>query len=359
MSAGQISALLIIWSTTSFLFEVPSGAWADIVDRRRLLMIGAALYAAGFATWVIWPTFPGFALGFVLWGLSGALASGTFEAFVYDELAAHRAEGDYTRLIGVSRAVSMIATMVGIALGGPLFRAGGYALVGWVSVGVALIHGVLAWALPRAPRTIAIDDVDDVDDVDETASGYVATLRAGIAEAVRYVPVRQMVFIVAVLMGVSAYDEYFGLLARENGAATGDIPVLMALVTAGQVVGTALAGRAERLGGGRLATVVLAAGVAIAAGALAGHPAGFVAIAVGYGAIDNASVVSEAKLQSRITGRARATVTSASGLLAEVFAVACYGLVAVVAVWFSYAVAIAILCTPLVLIAAAIRRWSS
>ena len=68
ISASHISLLLIIWSATSFVFEVPSGAWADSFDRRRLLVVSAVVYAAGFATWMTWQTFPGFALGFVLLG---------------------------------------------------------------------------------------------------------------------------------------------------------------------------------------------------------------------------------------------------------------------------------------------------
>ena len=76
MSDAQISTLFIIWSVTSFLVEVPSGAWADTVDRRHLLVLSAVVYAAAFSSWLVWPTFAGFALGFVLWGVSGALMSG-------------------------------------------------------------------------------------------------------------------------------------------------------------------------------------------------------------------------------------------------------------------------------------------
>jgi hypothetical protein len=51
---------------------------------------------------------------------------------------------------------------------------------------------------------------------------------------------------------------------------------------------------------------------------------GFALIAVGYGLLNNAMVVSEARLQQVITGPARATVTSVSGLATEVVALAVY-----------------------------------
>ena len=64
------------------------GAWADTVPRRRLLVLGAALYTGCFALWTAVPTYAAFAGGFVLWGLSGSLVSGTYEAYVYDHLHA-------------------------------------------------------------------------------------------------------------------------------------------------------------------------------------------------------------------------------------------------------------------------------
>src|SRR5262245_43560047 len=87
VSPGGIATLLILWSSAGLGLEVPSGAWADTISRRSLLSISAVVYAGAFATWALWPAYPGFAAGFVLWALSGALSSGTFEALAYDELA--------------------------------------------------------------------------------------------------------------------------------------------------------------------------------------------------------------------------------------------------------------------------------
>jgi hypothetical protein len=284
--------------------------------------------------------------------------SGTFEAFLYDELVAQDRESSYARVLGWTNTGEVVATMVGIAAGGPLYAWGGYPLVGAASVFVALVHGALAWSLPRAPRQ---ESADETIDGDASHSGvlqrYGAMLRAGVSEATCRGPVRHIVLITAVLMGVTAYDEYFPLLAREQGAATADVPILMAVVTAGQVVGTALTGRAERLPKRTVAALVTGAGAAIAAGALTAHPAGIVAVAVGYGITHNVMVVSEARLQSVISGPARATVTSTMGFGAEVFAIACYGVVAVGGPWWSIGVLLAVMCTPLLGIAGAIRAW--
>ena len=104
VGSAEISLLFIIWALTSFVFEIPSGAWADTFDRRRLLVLSAAIYAVGFSCWMVWQTFTGFAVGFVCWGLSSALMSGTFESMVYDELVERGARGRYAGLIEIGRA---------------------------------------------------------------------------------------------------------------------------------------------------------------------------------------------------------------------------------------------------------------
>lgn len=352
LTPSAVSALLIIWSVAAFTLEVPSGAWADLVDRRLLLALSGPIQGAGFAVWLMCPGFGGFAAGFLLWALSGALASGTFEAFVYDELARTGGEAQYVRLLGWVNAGEVAGVAVGIAAGGPLYAWGGYALVGALSIAVACLRGALALTLPTAPPAEPASRERDR----PALRRYVATLRDGVREATQGRVVRRAVVIAAVLMGMSAYDEYFPLLAREQGAATPDVPLLMALMTAGEVAGAALAGRAEALSRRALGALVAGAGTVLAAGALMRHPAGLAAVAVGYGAIRAVTVVSEARLQAQITGSARATVTSTVGFGAEVVAVACYATVAVGAPWWSIGTLVAVLCLPLGVIAVAISR---
>lgn len=50
------------------MFEVPFGALADRLSRRSLVMVAPGCTAAGFALWTFLPSYPSFAVGFVLWG---------------------------------------------------------------------------------------------------------------------------------------------------------------------------------------------------------------------------------------------------------------------------------------------------
>ena len=108
----QISSLFALWSLTAVVLEVPSGAWADTVSRRRLLWIGPLLTAVGFTLWVSVPSYGAFAVGFILWGAGGALGSGALEALVYDELERLGAAERYARVMGRARAVRLLATVV-------------------------------------------------------------------------------------------------------------------------------------------------------------------------------------------------------------------------------------------------------
>ncbi len=365
VSTGQISTLFIIWSVTSFVCEIPSGAWADTIDRRHLLVLSAAIYAAGFSSWMLFQTYAGFALGFMLWGLSSAIMSGTFESLVYDELTERGIEAEYPRLIGWAHASAMVANLLATVSAAPLLTWGGFALVGWTSVAITGVQAVLAATLPvslraRRPNSPAHGDDEShlhevVEESERLAARYLAMLRAGLHEASTSVDVRRVVVIAAVLIGLTAYDEYFPLIARAHGVTASTIAVLVGITVFGQVIGTALAGRTSRMSPRVMGTVVLAGALLISAGALVGPVelqwVGFTAIGVGYGLLNNAMLVAEARLQQVITGPARATVTSVHGFATEVFAVAVYAAFVLLAGVLSVPVIVALLGIPIALIA--------
>ncbi|WP_306363313.1 MFS transporter [Nocardia sp. CC227C] len=450
LSTAQISGLLAIWSATAFLLEVPSGAWADTVSRRGLLLVGGVLLVAGFGTWTLFPSYLGFALGFVLWGTAGALQSGTFEALVYDELAARGETADYARIMGYTRAASEAAALLGILAAAPLYAWGGYALVGWASVAIAALHTALALTLPAAPRTVTTEAAQELADADEPApphphagdSGsaphhrmqsvagtagestagtvaestagpvakstagtvaksaagtvaestagtagisdagklsaapgsvlgrYVFMLRAGLGEAVRIRPVRHALFLGALLYGMTAFDEYFALLADDAGVPPWATALLVGLTVTGALLGSTLAGRTEAMRARTMATALAVGGVLFIGGALlpgaaahrpeAVYPltiAGFTAIGIAYGIVYNAGVVAAARLQDAIEGPARATVTSVSGLLEEVFSLAVFGFVALASSRLPIPPTVALLGVPILVTALLVPAW--
>jgi MFS family permease len=293
-----------------FVAEVPSGALADTFGRRRAVVAGEVLRAVGFALWLVAPTFAGFAGGFVLWALGGALASGAVEALLFDALAAAGVPERFARVNGQVTAAGLLAQIPAAGVATGLYAAGGYALTGWVSVAVCLLAALLAARLPDAPA-------GGEEDEDEAPGGYVATLRAGVAQAAGVPLVRRAVLAVAAVTGLDALEEYLGLVARGWGVPTGLVPLAVLGVPLAGAVGAALGGRAGALRAGALAGTLAGAALLLGAPELLREPVGLVAVTAGYGLYRLVLVVVEARLQERITGRARATVTSAASLASE------------------------------------------
>jgi MFS family permease len=304
-----------VWSTVAVLTEVPSGALADRWSRRSALVLASGLQGAGYLLWIALPVFPGFAAGFVLWGAGGSLVSGAFQALLFDGLAAAGEAGRYARVLGRAEACALAVQVPVAGAATALFALGGYALAGWVSVGVCAGSAALAATLP---------DVRPAGG-SEAPRRYLATLREGVGEAASSAPVRATVLAVAVLAGLDALEEYFPLLAARWGVPPEAVPAALLAVPLVGAIGAALGGRAAALRPGALGPAMLVGAAAFAAAAALRAPAGLVGVTLAYGVYRLVLVVADTRLQERIAGPARATVTSVAGLGSEVAAVALFG----------------------------------
>ncbi|MBL0714348.1 MAG: MFS transporter, partial [Desulfosarcina sp.] len=92
LSLEQFALLNTVWAATIVLLEVPSGALADIIGRRRLLCAAAGLMVAEMAILCLAPRgnpqllFIFFLVNRILSGAAEAAASGADEALAYDTL---------------------------------------------------------------------------------------------------------------------------------------------------------------------------------------------------------------------------------------------------------------------------------
>ncbi|MDX3798935.1 MFS transporter [Streptomyces sp. AK04-3B] len=376
LSVGEISSLFVLWSLTGVLLEVPSGAWADAVSRRLLLWTGPLLGAAGFALWVLFPSYWAFAAGFVLWGARGALGSGALEALVYEELDRAGAADRYAGVMGRAHALGQGAVMAATGLAGPVFTAGGYPAVGAASVLACLLCAVTAACFPehRTPASAGSDGgagspgggADEVRGADagqgegEGDEDRARTLRTGLSRLAglrRDRPLLGALLLVPAVTAVwGALDEYTPLLVRETGAADAAVPYLLMMIWAGVTAGSLLAGAVERLGRTGLAVLLAGAALALAAGALTGAQAGIGLVGLAFGGFQAVTVVADVRLQQRIEGGARATLTSIAGLGTELVTVAVYGVYGVLGARFPHGVVFALCALPYLVTALAVGR---
>ncbi|MFD3683798.1 MFS transporter [Nocardiopsis sp. NPDC058631] len=346
LTVAQISSLFVIWSLTSMVASVPAGAWADVVPRRYLLAAAPLFAAAGFSLWLLLPGYWAFALGFVLWGAGGALSSGAFEALVYTELGHRGATDRYARVMGVARALGVAAVGASTLLAIPVMAHGGYAAVGAASVAACVLCALAALALPEHRGAPGGDEPGD------EPVGYLATLREGLSEARASRRVRGAIVLVVVVTAFwGMLEEYVPLLADEAGVPTATIPFVVLVVWIFITLGGLLAGPASRLPVRVFAALLGLAAFAVAAGALLDGLPGWVLIGAGFGVCQSASVVADARLQERISGRSRATVTSLAGLGTDAFTGISYLLYAAVFALTGHALAFVLFAAPYLVVA--------
>ncbi|KAB2349027.1 MFS transporter [Actinomadura rudentiformis] len=344
LSPAAISSLFVIWSVAGFAFELPSGLFADVFSRRRLLVAAPLLTGAGFALWTFLPSYPAFAAGFVLWGVGTALRSGTLQALVYEELGRVGAAGSYARVMGRSQALGTTAIMLANGVAAPVMAAGGYRAVGVASVVACLLCAVVSWSLPESRAAGSGAGEGDGE------GSFLEVLRDGVAQVRRVPRVRGALVLTAAVMGFGALDEYLPVLGRSTGAAVAVVPLLMLVVGVGETAGGWLAGRGVRW----LAPALVAAAVCMAAGALSGRPEGMALIAVAFGVIQWAAVAAEVRLQERISDRSRATVMSMAGFGSEVAAVLVFAGYALGSAWAGPGVLFAVASVPFVVMGLAL-----
>jgi MFS family permease len=348
LSVWQITSLFVIWSSSSLVLEVPSGVLADTVSRRLLLVVGPLFTVVAFLSWALFPTYWVFALGFLLWGLRGALASGALEALVYEELERVGAADRYATIMGRASAAGTIGVVLAMAVAAPVLAVGGYSAVGVASAVAGVLTAAVATTFPEH-RQAAVDGGERVT--------FATTLRAGLAEVRRTPSVRVAVIIAAAVTAIwGSLEEYTPLLVLDTGVPVAGVPLFELLIWAGVAVGGLLTGWAERLGRVGFAVLLAASAVVLVAGAVPRHPAGIVLVAVAFGGFQLATVLADARLQHAITGPARATVTALAGMTTDVGTIAVYACYAVLASATGHSGAFVLLCAPYVLLAGWILR---
>ena len=326
LSTSAISLLFLIWSATAVVLEVPTGALADRFTPRATLVVAGGVRAAGYALWILTPTFAGFAAGFVLWGAAGSLESGAFQSLLYSGLDRHGAADRYAGVLGRSVAMAGVVEVGATLAAAPLLFAGGTALVGWVSVAVCLAGSLVAAGFPPT------DAGGPTGPDDDAPAGYLYLLRSGVREAWEHAPVRRLVVLLAATMGLTAVDEYVPLLARAAAVPDPWIPVVLAGLPLAAAAGNALAGAASKRHPATVAVPLVVSTALMVVTAATRHPTALLGlVGLWYMAVNLATILADARLQEAVTGPARATVTSVAGLGAEVVAIGMFLAVATLA----------------------------
>jgi MFS family permease len=132
--------------------QVPTGALADSLGRRRMLVAAGFFSAVAQLGWVYAPGLAGVCVAAFISGISFALVMGSDEAYLFDALAVDDAEAHFPRMLGGLWAVFQFAGAISFVLGGLIAESLSRPFAFWLTAGCALIASVLATRLPDDRR---------------------------------------------------------------------------------------------------------------------------------------------------------------------------------------------------------------
>ncbi|MEM9237438.1 MAG: MFS transporter, partial [Verrucomicrobiota bacterium] len=127
LTLDQFVMLNFIWAAAIFLLEVPSGALADTLGRKRLLVIAAILMVVEMSLLLIAPKDGGWLLLFLcglnrfLSGTSEAAASGADEALAYDSLPEEDRESAWDEVLSTMMRWQATGFILAMTLGSLLY----------------------------------------------------------------------------------------------------------------------------------------------------------------------------------------------------------------------------------------------
>ena len=117
----NISIYESILAFVIFLFEVPLGALADFIGKRKALIISAVLHAVGFMLIGIVNVPSHYYFIAIIMGLAFSFFSGSDVALLYDSLKRVEREKEYKKMRGKINAIGHVGSIIGVFVGPALY----------------------------------------------------------------------------------------------------------------------------------------------------------------------------------------------------------------------------------------------
>lgn len=120
LSMQEVFILQSIYSFSIVAWEIPSGYVADVIGRKKSMVVGSILGCLGYIIYSATYGFWGFVVAEAILGIGQSMISGADSALLYDSLVYDKREKDYNRLEGITTSVGNFAEAFGGIAGGLL-----------------------------------------------------------------------------------------------------------------------------------------------------------------------------------------------------------------------------------------------
>jgi MFS family permease len=313
----QINSVLAIYFVVMFLTDVPTGAFADAMGRRRSMVLGCAIRTAAFIIYFFAHHYLGFVLGEVIDGVGTTLCNGAIDAWGVDALDEAGFAGVKDRLFSRIVQLTNIGFMSSAVIGAYVANVD----IAWpwlLGAPAYLLVGIFAPRLMREDRGPAVHV-----DLFAIPGIVVARVARGLVQGFRSRPVLLLSTANALIYAAWApyWLEWPQLFNDTYGVGIWIVGWLYCLFTTARLIGAEAVARLE-IGspqrGARLASIIVVASVLLAAGGLLARSpnAALVCLFVmnlGAGAIQP---LTQSWINEHIEAEGRATLLSFSSTFA-------------------------------------------
>ena len=118
LSMFQVVSLQAIFSVTVLITEIPSGYLADVIGRKKSLVLGTILASIGLGIYSIANGFTELLFAEIILGIGAGFTSGADSALLYDSLLELKKEENYQQIYGKYMAMGNFAEGIASILGG-------------------------------------------------------------------------------------------------------------------------------------------------------------------------------------------------------------------------------------------------
>lgn len=187
LSYFAIGVLIGFREVCTNLFEIPSGAIADLYGRRRAMIFSFCAYIASFVIFAVSKSLlPLFAAMF-FYGLGDAFRSGTHKAMIFDWLRLQGRSDEKTKIYGFTRSWSQMGSAVSVLIAGALvFYSGNFVDIFWFSIIPYAMNIVNFFGYPAR--------LDGDRQSEFSLKAVAGMLGSALKQSVQFPPLRRLVF---------------------------------------------------------------------------------------------------------------------------------------------------------------------
>ena len=232
----QLSTMFIVSAIGTILGQAPIAFVTNHVGQRWAMIVGQFLKMFAILLWLFVPTYAGFAIGMVLWGVQAGFRSVAFEGLVYDSVNAYGMSHDYPRILGRKSTYESIG--VALSACGSLSMFLGYEWVTWASVMAILLSMVCLLMVPYRP---------DMQSAPVSSLRFRKLLRTGIRFCLKTPCLMPIMVLTLLVVNVPFLDDFLSPIALNIGIPTEFVGALSFFLLGCATVGQRFAYRFTRI----------------------------------------------------------------------------------------------------------------